>query len=516
MRALPVSAVLTSIALSGWLTGAAAQDVGATAWPGLNSTPFAQSGMSGNLSSGFMTQPGLDSPGLLTGVTLGQLYTDNLRLAAGSRPKQPGWITQVQPFIKGATASPRFTGLFDYSLSGFLYEQPSGRHQLAQNLDARGTLTLLPQHFFVDGTAMYGREIINNSLPYGYGDFFLDNNRANAAIGTLSPYWMQDLGRAGIMTLRYTYGRVTYNARGIPGENRDLLNGIPDVTSNAVQLNLASPKNQTWGWDASYSEQHLVPGFGPHWDFAVAKVGVSYQLNNYLQLLADGGTENKFLPDGTMQKLDAPFWDAGFQWTNSRDNFKLMAGHRFFGHSYQLSWTHEAALLTTNVSYVEQPTTYNQQLLGMNFGGGGLPPINVHPEIPSLLERQPYLMKRLAASAEYTMPRSRLRVQLYDESRTYFTEQDTQERVMSANVAWAFTVGPYTTLTPSVQWQRYRFRSGQTNDARYGELALIHELSVKDFGSVRLRHEQTGVASASQGAHGYTANVLFVQWTHLF
>src|SRR3546814_7822310 len=57
-------------------------------------------------------------------------------------------------------------------------------------------------------------------------------------------------------------------------------------------------------------------------------------------------------------------WDVGFDWSNTRDNVKLLVGHRFYGRSYQFSWTHTAALLTTAMSYVEQPTDINQQLLG--------------------------------------------------------------------------------------------------------------------------------------------------------
>jgi uncharacterized protein (PEP-CTERM system associated) len=193
-----------------------------------------------------------------------------------------------------------------------------------------------------------------------------------------------------------------------------------------------------------------------------------------------------------------------------------MVGHRFFGRSYQLSWTHQAALLTTNVSYVERPTTYNRQLLGLGFGGGGRPPINVHPDIPSLTEREPYLSKRLSASATYTMPKSNLSLRVYDEMRTFFVENDRDERVVSSSLAWAFNLGPFTTLTPSVRWQRRKFRDGQTNNNRYAELALMHQINPKNFGSVRLRHRTSGVDSPAPGAHGYTVNVLFVQWTHLF
>ena len=515
MRVLSASLVLSSIVLGGWLTGAKAQSATLDTPPALNSGLGSAEGAD-NVPLGHVPQPTLDSPGMVVGVTFGQLYTDNLKLAPGDKKKQSGWITQIQPFFKAATSRPRFSGLVDYTLNGYLYEQPSGHNQLSQHLNAQGLLTVLPEHLFVNGTAVYGDAIINNQLPAGSGTFFLTNNRANVGMATLSPFWVQQLGNVGTATLRYTLGRIVYNDRGIPGENRSLLNGIPDVTMNAIQFNVASPKDQTWGWDASYTDQRLNPDFGPGLEFAVAKVGTWIVVNPNLRLLADGGKENNFLPDGTIQKLSAPFWDAGFAWSDTRDSFRFMVGHRFFGRTYQFSWTHEAALLTTNVSYTERPTNYNQQLLGLNPGEGGLPPINIHPVLPSLRERQPYLMKRLSASATYTMPKGSLKLTVYDESRSYFVQSDKQERVANAELSWLFNLGPFTTLTPSVRWQRYQFRSGQTNNSRYGQLALVHQVNAKNFGSVRVRHDDTSVSSASPGAHGYTVNVIFVQWTHLF
>lgn len=516
MRVLSASVVLSSMVLGGWLGVAKAQSLDLDNPPALNSEFGDQTYGSEYLAPGHIPQPGIDSPGIVAGVTLGQLYTDNLGLARGAKAQQSGWITQIQPFVKGATNKPRFSGMFDYKLNGYLYEEPSGRDQLTHDLDARGTLTVLPQHFFLDGTARYGQQIINNQLPGGGGTFFLSNNQANVGIATLSPSWLQDLGNVGTMMLRYTRGRVVYNDRGIRGESRGLLNGIPDVTTNALQFNLVSPEDQTWGWNVSYSEERIDPDYGPGWDFAIAKLGGSFQVNNGLRLLADAGKENKFLPDGTVQKLGSPFWDAGFQWSNTRDSFKLLVGHRFFGRSYQLSWTHEAALLTTNVSYVERPTTYNQQLMGLSFGSGGLPPIPVNPEIPSLTQRQPYLSRRLSASVTYTMPKSHLRLRVYDELRTYFVESDRRERAATADLSWLFNLGPFTTFTPSVRWQRGKFADGQTSNNRYAQLELVHQLNAKNFGSVRMRHATSGVASPAPGAHGYTVNVIFVQWTHLF
>jgi hypothetical protein len=518
MRVLSASVVLSSIVLGAWLTVASAQNLDLDNPPAFNSEPGDQAYDAENPAPGEIPLPSVDFPGVVAGFTLGQVYTDNVRLGKGDS-RQSGWITQIQPFVRAATNGPRFEGMVDYRLNGYLYEQPSGHEQLSHYLDANGTLTILPQHFFLAGSARYRQQIINNQLPGARGAFFLNNNRANVGTATLSPYWVQDLGRAGTMMVRYTRGRVVYNRQGISGENRGLLNGIPNLTVDAMQFNLKSPKYQTWGWDLGYSEERLNPDSGKSLNFAVANLEGSYRINDNLRLLAGGGKETRFRPDGSIDKLGSPFWDAGFQWSSPRNNFRFMIGHRFFGRSFQLSWTHQAALLTTNVSYAERPTTYNRQLLGLNSGfgsEGGLPPIHVRPDIPSLTERQPYLSKRLSASATYTMPKGNLRLRVYDERRTFFVENDRDERVVSADLAWGFNLGPFTTLTPSARWLRREFRDGQTNNNRYAELALMHQVNPKNYGSVRLRHRTSGVDSPAPGAHGYTVNVLFVQWIHLF
>jgi hypothetical protein len=515
MRVLSASIAVSSIILGGWLSGAIAQNVIGTA--GLNTTSQEPPLDSGNPPVGVIPQPSIESPGLIVGITLGELYTDNLRLAATGKPKQASWITEIQPFIKWAGSTPRFSGVLNYSMSGYLYAGQSRYNQVAHDLHALGTLTILPQHLFLDGTLSYRQAIINNELPAGSGTFFLTNNRANVAIGTLGPYWTQDLGEAGTMLLRYTVGRVLYNDHGISGQNASLLNGIPDITSKALQFSLTSPEYQTWGWNLGYSDQRIERDFGQDIHYAIVKLGASWQINNSTKLLADVGKENKFLPNGATKKLGAGFWDAGFNWSNTRDNLRLLVGHRFYGHSYELSWNHTAALLSTTVSYVERPTDLNQQLLGQNPGQIVLSPVGIS-YIPSLRQRQVYLMKRAMGSATYTMPAGSLRVTLYDERRTYLTLDNSQEKVANANIDWLFNIGPFTTLTPTLGWQRYQFQDSQVQNKTYGQLALVHQFNPKDFGSVRLRHDSRNVNSSliMPGSRGYRVNVVFVQWTHLF
>lgn len=507
-------ALLSSAILASVGAPASAQEVP----PATSTTPAAATGgQSGDaqVPIGTVRQPTPDDPGWVSGVTLGEFYTDNLKLAAPGSPKQTSWITQVEPFLKAAVSRPRFSGLVDYRLTGYLYASQSHYDQLTQDLKAQSTVALVPQHLFVDGTALYGSEVINNQQVAAPGTFFLTSNRANVARGTISPHWTQDLGKAGTMNLRYSYGRVVYNTRGISGENANTLSGIPDVTSNALQFSLVSPEYETWGWNLNYSDQRIDPDFGRRVEFATGRVGTYVQVSTTTRLLADGGKESKFLPDGTVDKLGASFWEAGISWANGLNKLKLMVGHRFYGHSYQFSWVRTAALLRTTLSYEEQPTDINQQLLGQNPGELALSPIET-PSLPSLRERQPYLMKRAAASAQYQMPRGRLRLTLYDERRTYFTLDNRQEKVANANVDWLFDIGAFTTFTPTVGWQRYQFRDGQVRHRTYEQVALVHQFGPENFISMKLRHQSSTVSSVVPGAHGYGVNVVYLQWTHLF
>jgi len=512
MRRLSAPVILSTIVLTGRMAAAAAQDAGIEPPPS-NPPQGDTNGASQDLAPGVIPQPTPGDPGVVLGVTLGELYTDNVKLAAPGTPRDDSWITVVGPFIKSAWASPRFYGTFDYTLNGYLYAGQAGHNQLGQELDTQATLAVLPGHLFIDGMARYGRQIINSALPSAQGTFFLNGNQANVAMATVSPYWTQDLGRVGTMLLRFTGGRVMYNRNGIPDEGQGALAGLSNVNIGGVQFSLTSPEYETWGWNAGYSEQRLYPNSGPSSDFARAQAGISRQVGPYARLMADVGRENKYLPDGSSSKLDAGFWDAGVQWTTNRDNFTVKVGHRFFGRSGELSWTHNAALLTTTVSYVEQPTDLNQQLLGLGIGTV-IPPSNIN--LPSLTNRRVYLMKRASVSASYEMPKSRLTLLLYDESRRYFQLDNAREKVANASPSWLFNLGPNTTFTPTLGWQRYRYLTGQVNYTYYAQLALVHQYDPRNFGSIRLRNDSRNVYDEIPGAHGYRVNVIYVEWTHLF
>ncbi|HET8555174.1 MAG TPA: TIGR03016 family PEP-CTERM system-associated outer membrane protein [Rhodanobacteraceae bacterium] len=468
-----------------------------------------------DLPPGVIWQPTLESPGLVTGFTLGELYTDNLRLASDNQSKENGWITVVKPFVKAAYSGRRFSGVLDAALTGYLYANHGNDNQLAQHLDAHGTLAMVQEHLFLDGAATYRRAIINHERPAGSGTFFLSNNRANVGTAMLSPYWVQGLGRVGTMTLRYTRGWVTYNRNGIPGVSDNPLAGVPDIRTYGLDFSIVSPMDQTWGWGLSYAGNRIKSDKGLSLHFAKAKAKLSRELGMHGRVLVEGGKENHYYPDGHVDTLGATFWAVGYTWNNPRNTFRLTGGHRFYGRSGEFYWRHEASRLTTHVEYMERPTDLNQQLME-SYTGVGLYFTDIGVGIPSLLEHRVYLMKRASASADYLMPNGRLSLTLFNEVRDYFLRDTGHETISDAHLSWRVDLGPLTALTPTLGWRRYRFADSQINYTRYVQLSAVHEFSPVNSISLRLRHESRSTNAAAAYGLGYKANVIFLSWTHLF
>lgn len=466
---------------------------------------------------GNIAQPTIESPGLVVGFSLGQLYTNNVRLAGPNQTKSSSFITQVEPFIRAAYSNPRFTGMLNYSLTGYLYRGQTHDHQVAQKLHATGTITLIPNHFFVDAMTSYQRQIINSALPSApaVDSYFLTGNQANSAVGLVSPYWIQGLGALGTLRLRYSRGRVVYNDRGIPGQNALALARISNATSNGASFSITSPQSGLLRWNLSYAQQRIEPDQGSSTEFAAGKVGLGFQVSPNLTLLVDGGKENKFLPDGTVQRLRAPFWDAGFSWANSLDYFKVLVGHRFYGRSYLVSWTHQAARLVTTLSYRERPTNLNQTLLTQNPTQAIILPMSV-PRIPSLTEIQPYLSKRATASITYTGVKDDITLTLYDENRRYFSGSRQSERLVDAQLTWVYQVGAFSTLTPTFGWQRYKLQNGQITYHYVWRISFTHRFDSQNTGRIGLANQFANVTNGIAGAHGYRAKAIFLQWTHTF
>lgn len=515
MRAKQLSIALSAIILGGWLTAAVAQDAGDSVSSLLDSMPAWQVQGFGNEMPGVVGQPQPSKPGTVWGVSLGELYTSNLGLNYSGQPRTSDWITVVQPFVRAARSGPRFSGVLDYMLTGYAYGDHSTYNRVAQDLDASGRLTLVPQHLYLDGFAKYEHENIDQYIPPGYGTFYIGNSRTNVGVAQLSPFWQQDLGAAGLMTLRYSLGRVVYDNSHY---TTSLGYTLPDVTSNGVQFKLEQPRDSKLGWNVNYAWQSLNPSTGPDVRFQTLTAGVWYRVNQTLRFLGDLGRENNYRADGTARGLGATRWDVGLQWETSTNAVVLKLGHRFFGPSSEFSWTHTAARLSTVLRYQQRPTDINAELLTQSLGSGSVWPVNLNQAYPNLNARGPglYILRRGSFELNYEMANSRLSASVYNELRDYFIPNGGPERVGDAKVAWAFDLGARTTLTPSVEWQRLRYAGGIDTNPRTEQIALMHQVTPHDIATLRYRHGAWDYEQFMAPTHDFDVNTFYAQWIHLF
>lgn len=515
MRAKQVSIAVSAIILGGWLTAAAAQDAGASDSSSLGSMPAWQVQSYGNLPPGVVGQPQPWKPGTVVGIALGELYTDNLTLSQSGHPKESDWITVVTPFVRAARSGPRFSGVVNYSLTGYAYADHSHNNSVAQDLDARGRLTVVPQHFFLDGFAKYEHQNMDDFVPPGYGTFFIGTGRTDVGVAQLSPVWEQNLGAAGRMTLRYSLGRVVYD---YGNSNSNFVSPLSDVTSNGVQFKLEQPRDAKLGWNLNYVYQRLNPSYGPDVEFQTATAGVWYRVNQTLRFVGDLGRENNYRADGSARGLGATRWDVGLEWATPVNSVILKLGHRFFGPSSEFQWTHTATRLSTVLRYEQRPADINSEILNQNLGPGTVWPVNVTPQYPNLTARGPglYILRRGTFGLSYEMPSSKLSASVYSEARDYFVPDGGPEHVSQATVAWAFQLGSRTTLTPSVQWQRLKYEGGLDSNPRSEQIALMHQVTAHDIATLRYRHGAWDYEQFMAPTNNYDVNVFYAQWIHLF
>lgn len=517
MRAKQLSIALSAIILGGWLTAAVAQDAGNSADGSTlgDAMPAWQIQSYGNLPPGVVGQPQPWKPGIVAGVSLGELYTSNLWMNYSGQPKTSDWITVVQPFVRAARSGPRFSGVVNYSLTGYAYSGNSAYNTVAQDLDAIGRLTVVPQHLFVDGFAKYDHENLSDFMPPGYGTFYIGTHRVNVGVARLSPYWQQSFGAAGIMTLRYSLGRVVYDRA---GDSVGANYALPDVTSNGLQFKLEQPRDARLGWSVNYAWQRLDPSFGPDVRFQTATASVWYRVNETLRFLGDLGRENNYRADGTAESLAATLWDVGLQWTSPTNDVTVKLGHRFFGPSSELSWTHTAARLSTVLRYEQRPGDINMELLNQNLGPGTVWPVYMTQQYPNLTARGPglYILRRGSFNLNYELASSKLSASVYNEIRDYFVPTGGPQRVFDARLAWMFELGSRTTLTPSVEWQKLRYDGGIESNPRSEQIALMRQVTSHDYASLRYRHGGWDYEQFMAPTHDFDVNTFYAQWIHLF
>ena len=454
-------------------------------------------------------------------LTLRETYSDNITLAPTGR-EQSAFVTEAMPGFSVSGIGRRSQFQATYQARGILYNNDVGGNNLQNYLNARGAAQLVDDLLFVDGTAS-----INNLSTSGYGPQALDstyaiNNRSEVRTYSISPYLKRRYGSLAEGELRYTH----------QGVNSDT-NGFSNYNSDELKLRVTSAEAfRLLGWDVIALRRHNSYDVLNSVDNDYLNGTLRYRLTDQLSLTGSAGYERyTYRSIGTGP--EGASWNVGFDWKpSSRTSLTATAGRRFYGNAYSLNGVHRSRYTTWNVSYDEDITTTQQQLVESGaistttfldqvfsatiadpaaraqaveafIRATNLPSTLANPNAG--LSNRLYLQKRLQGAVAFNTGKSTLLLSVYNTMRrpqTALTDNTglftagnavyvDESRQRGVSGLWNLRLTPLTSMNLNARYyQITSLLSNRTDDNTLVTLGLSHQLSPRTTGTVELRRYQ--------------------------
>lgn len=356
-------------------------------------------------------------------ISLSEIYSDNIELAPQGQTRS-NYATVVRPGLAGCTTGSRLFARFDSTVEAIRYARNPPKDEVYSQFSGSALSELYADHLFLKANGKYGQTVIDPMAAYSNNNAFATTaNRANVWASTLSPYWKQDLGRLGLATLRYSYGRVVYTDT-----------SLNNSRSWGKSFNLLSPaSNVDWSWKLDWKStrvRHAGSGKTDYFDDASLQLG--YQLFYNVKVLATGGAENDYKPDGTVKRYGSRFWNAGFRWASPYSSLLVLYGHRFFGHSLTVHANYNAPALRIGMDYTETPTVTSLLQTQSTATPTAVTPLD------QLQNTSVFVDKRWNGNVTYLLSRSQLSLGVFDERKYYRPESLGEDRTTGGAVNWAW------------------------------------------------------------------------------
>lgn len=451
-------------------------------------------------------------------VMVRETYSDNIHLAPASRAQSDA-ITEVVPGFDLQANGNRIQGGLSYSLLGFLYAAHSGSDHVSNQVSANATGTIVPRHFFLAANTSYTQAIINPAASGSSNGLFTSGNTTNAWVSRVNPYWLQSLGPVGTAKLSYAFGNIQYSSAGLVNSSSGNAGSgsLRNSHSNTYEASLSSPSdNGDWSWSGDYRNYQESIADGREIKQQSINGEIGYQILDHLTLLGDGGWERNEQSQVYSQVFQGSMWAAGFRWSTPFNVFEFKYGHRFFGPTYDVSWQHRAARVTTNLSYKETVSVVTQDLQAQALQSQSLQSqaVPALPNVPlsSLNAFDIYVSKRFAGSIQYSYSKTSLSLTGYDERRNYLTRQ-VNEHVTGATLAGNWKAGARTAVVPSFTWEQSNYQQGQKSTLFSPQVALTYAIGGAAQAEVGYRYEQRNGRAQTDS---YTMNMIYAQFSTSF
>lgn len=420
---------------------------------------------------------------------LSEFYTDNIYLAP-PRQEQSNSATIISPGLRGCTVGSIFRAKFNYSAEGVWYRHNPPSNSFFNRVNGDFTGQIVPSHLFLDGKTIYGQTAIDPFRAYSTNNAYaIANNRTNIWVSSLSPYWLQNFGALGVGVLRYTYGRVQYS-------NSSLF----DSTSQEGSFVLNSPSyNTKWNWTLGWSTNTI------HYDsrnsneyFDNAYLTLGYQLTHHIRLIATGGVEDNYLPNGEIQRYGSSYWSAGFAWHDLRYALQAEWGHRFFGTSMSVSAQYHMPQFSVGAQYTETPMV--EALQAAVIDNNSQSTFTVYSSLVPLNQAQytnSYLNKRLQINFAYRFAKSNLSLTAYEQHNNYFVNRLGRYRSRGGTATWEWVLSSRSQLAASFQRDSLKQDGATSYIVNYGNLRWTYLITPLTHLTISLARQ------SSQSAYSY-------------
>lgn len=469
-------------------------------------------------------------------LTLRETYSDNIGLAPKGR-EESSFVTEVMPGFSLTGRGRRSQFQATYQARGVAYSNDAFGSNLQNYLNANGTAQLVDDLLFIDGTANISNLSASPYGPQALDSSYATNNRSEVRTYTISPYVRQRFGSIAQGEARYTHQGLSSDTRGFSNYNSDILSLFVN-SGDAFRV---------VGWDVNASRRHSSYSSLNSVDSDYFNGTLRYRLTDQFSLIGSAGYE-RYTYSSINDGPRGPSWNVGFDWRpSSRTSLTATAGRRFYGDAYSLNGTHRSRYTTWNISYLEDITTTQQQLVDSGsisttsfldqvfsatiadptaraqavesfIRATNLPATLANPN--SGLSNRYFLQKRLQGSVALNTGKSTVLVSVFNTLRRPQTALDNnaglfltgsqifvdESRQRGVSGLWNLRLTPLTSMNLNARYYRTTsLLSNRSDDNTLVTLGLSHQLAPRTTGTLELRRYQ---GSYSQTGTDFRENAI--------
>ncbi len=437
-------------------------------------------------------------------LTVGTGYSDNIELDH-TNEKSSAYV-RVTPSVQFKKEGARVKSQLDYNVTGLFYTSESDLNDVQHRLFANVESELIKHSIFLDLNATVSQQLLDSSRNSSSDGISGSENLTETYTYGFSPYWEKKWQDFASSTLRYNYDEVIYSGSSSNGQN----SGGDDSKQNRLSLDIESGTAFTqyfWNFNYAYNDTSYDVNRSTRSETYRAVLG--YHYSRRLDFTFTTGYEdyNDGRDDG------GTGWRAGFIWDPSpRNHLEVEAGHRFFGNTYLMDFTHRGRLFTWNINYNDSIVDTRSQIINNNNSQQENPDNIIVPL--TNFTAQYYLSRRFSGDVSYTHKKSTVRLGVFNERR-YFTDSDKKDETDTGiNLSWNLNVGRRTNMTTRVSWDKLEdLQINNTQDRREFSWSLSRTLTPTMTGFLTISHREN---DADIHFDEYTENSISLNVTKTF